>query len=228
MSEEVKNEQVEDVTDTNTVEEPATKPETKTVTMTQEELDALIGREKGRVKNKYADYNEIKAKLDEFTKVEEERKQSEMTEVEKLQAQLQKFETNAREAEEAKAKALESANKRLIKSEFKLLASSKDFGVRKDALDDAFVLADLSSVEVDEDGNVTGVQEALESLKKSKSYLFGISDYVDPSPGQAETKREGTQEQARRKLQDLADTAKRTGRIEDKIKYATFKKELGI
>ena len=221
MSEELKNEIVEEVTDTTTVEEPATKPETKTVTMTQEELDALIGREKGRVKNKYADYNEIKAKLGEYTQAEEQRKQSEMTEVERLQDQIQK-------AEEAKTKALESANNRLIKTEFKLLASSKDFGVRKDALDDAFVLSDLSSVEVDEDGNITGVQEALEKLKRSKGYLFGVSDYVDPSPGQTETKREGTQEQARRKLEELANNAKRTGRIEDKIKYAAFKKELGL
>lgn len=221
MSEELKNELVEEVTDTTTVEEPATKPETKTVTMTQEELDALIGREKGRVKNKYADYNEIKAKLDEFTQAEEQRKQAEMSEVERLQDQIQK-------AEEAKTKALESANNRLIKTEFRLLASSKDFGIRKDALDDAFVLSDLSSVEVDEDGNITGVQEALETLKKSKGYLFGVSDYVDPSPGQTETKREGTQEQARRKLEELANNAKRTGRIEDKIKYAAFKKELGL
>jgi len=222
------NEQVEEVAENTTVEEPANKPEAKTVTMTQEELDALIGREKGRVKNKYADYNDIKAKLDEFTKAEEERKQAELTEVERLQAQLQKFEADTKAAEEAKAKALESANKRLLKSEFKLLASSKDFGVRKDALDDAFVLADLSGVEVDEDGNVTGVKEALETLKKSKAYLFGVTDYADPTPGQHEPKREGSQDQAKRKLQELADKARKSGRTEDKIAYASFKRELGL
>lgn len=225
MSEELKQ-NAEVVTENQTVEEPETKPEIKTVTMTQEELDALIGREKGRVKNKYADYNEIKAKLDEFTKAEEERKQAEMTEVERLQAQLQKYETDVKAAEEAKAKALESANQRLVKSEFKLLA--KELGVRKDALDDAFVLVDKAGIEVDEDGNVQGVKEALESLKKAKAYLFGGVDYADPSPGQYEAKREGTQDQAKRKLQELADKAKKTGRIEDKIAYASFKKEIGL
>jgi hypothetical protein len=223
---EVNNEQVEVVTETNTVEEPANKPEAKTVTMTQEELDALIGREKGRVKSKYADYSDIKAKLSEFEKFEEERKKAEMTVQERLEAEKAEAEKRAQESEERANKALEAANKRLLKSEFRLLA--KELGVRKDALDDAFVLADLSTVEVDEEGNVQGVQEALESLKKAKAYLFGGTDFADPSPGQHEPKREATQDQAKRKLEELAQKAKKTGRIEDKIAYASFKKEIGM
>jgi hypothetical protein len=224
---ELNNEQVEVVTENNTVEEPANKPEAKTVTMTQEELDALIGREKGRVKSKYADYSDIKAKLNEFEKSEEERKKAEMTVQERLETEKAEADKKAQEAEERANKALEQANKRLLKAEFRLLA--KELGVRKDALDDAFVLADMTSVEVDEDGNVQGVKEALETLKKSKAYLFGGVDYADPSPGQYEAKRgEATQDQAKRKLQELADKAKKTGRIEDKIAYASFKKELGL
>lgn len=229
---EVNNEQIEAevVTENITVEEPVNKSETETVTMTQKELDALIGREKGRVKNKYADYNDIKAKLDEFTKIDEERKKAEMSVQERLEAEKAEAESKAKESEERANKALEQANKRLIKSEFKMLASSKElgFGVRKDALDDAFILADLSAVSVDEEGNVTGVTEALEGLRKAKAYLFGGNDYADPTPGQHEPKREAGQDQAKRKLQELADKAKKTGRIEDKIAYASFKKEIGI
>lgn len=226
MSEEIK---AEIVNEEPTAVEPENKPESKT--FTQEELDKVvadrIARERKKLE-KFADYDVLKTKLDEFTKAEEERKQSEMTEVERLQAQLEKLSSTAKEAEEAKAKALESANKRLLKSEFKLLAGSKEFGVRKDALDDAFLLADLSGVEIDEDGNVTGVKEALEGLKKAKSYLFGVTEYADPTPGQHETKRDNTKEQATRKLQELADKAKKSGRIEDKIAYASLKNELGL
>jgi hypothetical protein len=224
MSEEIKN----DVVDENlTVEEPAKTTESKT--FTQAELDKIvadrIAREKKKLE-KYADYDDVKTKLSEFEKFEEERKKAEMTVQERLEAEKAEAEKRAQESEERANKALEAANKRLLKSEFRLLA--KELGVRKDALDDAFVLADLSTVEVDEEGNVQGVQEALESLKKAKAYLFGGTDFADPSPGQHEPKREATQDQAKRKLEELAQKAKKTGRIEDKIAYASFKKELGM
>jgi hypothetical protein len=43
---------------------------------------------------------------------------------------------------------------------------------------DAVRLADLSTVSADDDGNVTGAQEAIEALKTAKPYLFGTQ-----SPG---------------------------------------------
>lgn len=228
MSEELQNEQVEAevVTEQTTVEEPANKPELKTVTMTQEELDALIGREKGRVKNKYADYNDMKSKLAEFEKAAEEQKKAEMTEVERLQAEKDEALKQAQELEQSGRSAIEKANQRLIKSEFRLLA--KEIGVRADALDDAFTLVDKSAIEVDEEGNVQGVQEALESLKKAKGYLFGGKEYADPTPGQRDAKRESSKALAQEKLQELETKARKTGRIEDRIKYAAFKKELGL
>jgi hypothetical protein len=226
MSEELK--QTEVVNENPTDGAPEEKLETKT--FTQVELDKIvadrIAREKKKLE-KYADYDAVKTKLSEFEKFEEERKKAEMTVQERLEAEKAEADKKAQEAEERANKALEQANKRLLKAEFRLLA--KELGVRKDALDDAFVLADMTSVEVDEDGNVQGVKEALETLKKAKAYLFGGVDYADPSPGQYEAKRgEATQDQAKRKLQELADKAKKTGRIEDKIAYASFKKELGL
>lgn len=221
------NEINESVNENTTVEEPENKPESKT--FTQEELDKIladrIARERKKL-DKYADYEDVKKKADELERLEKERKEAEMPEVEKLQARLDELQIKATEAEETKVKTLEAANQRLIKSEFRLLA--KELGVRKDALDDAFILSDLSGVEVDEEGNVIGVKESLETLKKAKAYLFGGNDYADPTPGQHEAKREAGQEPAKRKLQELADRAKKTGRIEDKIAYASFKKEIGI
>jgi hypothetical protein len=225
---EVNNEQTEVVNENPTDGAPEEKLETKT--FTQAELDKIVADRVAREKKKldrYADYDDVKTKLSEFEKFEEERKKAEMTVQERLEAEKAEADKKAQEAEERANKALEQANKRLLKAEFRLLA--KELGVRKDALDDAFVLADMTSVEVDEEGNVQGVKEALETLKKAKAYLFGGVDYADPSPGQYEAKRgEATQDQAKRKLQELADKAKKTGRIEDKIAYASFKKELGL
>jgi hypothetical protein len=226
MSEELNQNEV--VNENPTDGAPEEKLETKK--FTQEEVNKLLAERVARANKKlekYADYDEVKMRLTEFEKFEEERKKAEMTVQERLEAEKAEADKKAHEAEERANKALEQANKRLLKAEFRLLA--KELGVRKDALDDAFVLADMTSVEVDEDGNVQGVKEALETLKKSKAYLFGGVDYADPSPGQYEAKRgEATQDQAKRKLQELADKAKKTGRIEDKIAYASFKKELGL
>lgn len=228
MSEEIKNENVENETqhEEKTQHEEEKEQQQDETFVPQSKVDEIVKKRLERERKKYADYDELKAKLAEFEKAEEERKKSEMSELERLQAELAELQKKAQEAEEVKNKTLESANQRLIKAEFKVFA--KELGVRKEAIDDAFVLADLSTVEVDEDGNVKGVKEAIETLKKAKPYLFGGNEYADPTPGQHETKREGTQEQAKRKLQELAEKAKRSGKIEDKIAYAQLKKELGL
>jgi Phage minor structural protein GP20 len=228
MSEEIKNEKIENGAQQEEKEqhEEGKEQHQDDAFVPQSKVDEIVKKRLERERKKYADYDELKAKLAEFEKAEEERKKAEMSELERLQSELAELQKKAQEAEEVKNKTLESANQRLIKAEFKLIA--KEMGVRKEAIDDAFVLADLSGVEVDDDGNVQGVKEALESLKKSKAYLFGGQNYADPTPGQHETKREGTQEQAKRKLQELAEKAKRSGKIEDKIAYVQLKKELGL
>ncbi len=165
MSEEVKN---TEVTENPTVVEPENKPEVKTVTMTQEELDALIVREKGRVKNKYADYDEIKAKLDELAKAEEERKKAEMSEAERLLAEKEEAARKAQEAEEQAKKAQESANQRIINTEIRSIARSLNANDPNDVL----ALLDKSNVEIDEEGNVKGVEDAVKALKEAKPWMF--------------------------------------------------------
>jgi len=56
---------------------------------TQEELDEIITKRLERERKKYADYEELKAKLAEYEKQEEERKRAEMSEIQRLQADLQ-------------------------------------------------------------------------------------------------------------------------------------------
>jgi len=224
MSEEVKNEYIEVTEKENTPDVEAEKKPVKT--FTEDEVNEIIKKRLERERKKYEGFDEIKAEYERLKKAEEERKQAEMTEVERLQAKLAELEKQAQEAENTKSQALELANKRLIKSEFKLVA--KELGVRSEALDDAFVLADLSGVEIDEDGNVKGVREAVEALKKAKPYLFGGNDYADPKIAAGEPKRGEGKDAMKRKLQELAEKARKSGRIEDRIAYARLKRELGL
>lgn len=65
---------------------------------------------------------------------------------------------------------LEKANLVAVKAEFCI--ASEEEGVLETALDDAFALADLSGVHIDEDGKVHGIKEAVQALAESKPFLF--------------------------------------------------------
>ncbi|QNK54558.1 scaffolding protein [Paenibacillus sp. PAMC21692] len=194
-----------------------TPPEPKTVTMTQDELDALIGREKAKAKKPYADYDELKTKLAGLESAEAERTKAAMTEAERLQAELA---DERRKREESESK----TSGRLIKSEFRALA--KESGIRADAIEDAFKLADMTSVKVSDEGDVEGVADVIKTLLESKPYL---AETAKPAPrpigGPAggDPKPEKTKE---KRLSEAADRARKSGRLEDKVAYASLKAEL--
>lgn len=167
-----------------------------------------------------ADYQAKKA-------ADEERKRAEMTEVERLQAEKAEADEKLSGYEQRLQETIDRANKRLIKSEFNVLA--KELGVRKDALDDAYqAILNDDSVKVDEEGNVTGVKEAGERLRETKAYYFDSNDYRDPSPSNNEPKREEAKKSAEKELAELADKVRKYGRIKDRIAYTQKKKELGL
>lgn len=224
MSEELQStQQVEEVTENPTVEEPATKPEAKTVTMTQDELNALIVKEKGRVKNKYADYDDLKAKLAEYESKSEEQKRAEMSEIERLQADLKAKE----EAEQTLAQQLqalkEQAQAEKIRNRFNEVASSNHIAY----LDDAYGLADLSAVTIGEDGKVVGIEEAVKGLVEHKPYLVAKKE-AKPVGESTNGASEVSTKTAQQLLQEAADKAKRTQKVEDIAAYSKLKRELSI
>lgn len=235
MAEEIKKETIEDVKvddkdtkTTNTTDESVKTHEDdkKDKTFTQAELDEILAKRLERERKKYADYDDLKSKVDEFSKAEDERKKAEMSEIERIQLEKEEAEKRVKEFEEKANQSLSEANKRLMKAEFKLIA--KEIGVRQDALEDAFVLTDLDGVEINEDGEVTGVKEALETLKEKKSYLFETKkEYADPSTGNRQPNRDSKESQ-QKKLGELQERARKTGRMEDKIAYVRYKKEIGL
>lgn len=199
------------------------KAEPKTVTMTQEELDALIGREKGRVKSKFADYDDLKAKLADYEKQAEEKQRAEMTELERLQKDLEA----KGETEQTLAKQLEELQSQVksekIRNEFIKVATSNQIAY----LDDAYSLADLSAVTIGEDGKVVGMDEAIKALVDNKPYLVAkkqIKQIGEPSNGTHER----VDKTAEQLLKEAAEKARKSGRNEDRAAYAKLKRELGL
>lgn len=179
--------------DGNPVDPPAADPPKdpeppKKIELTQEEFDAKIAERLARERKKFADYDDVKTKLATLEQAEEERKKAAMSEKERLESEKADAERKAQEAADERDKALTAANQRLVKAEFKALA--RELGIRTDALEDAYKLADLAGVKVDDDGNVEGVKDVIEALVAAKPYLAEqkkqprqIGDPNNPPPG---------------------------------------------
>lgn len=193
-------------------------------TFTQDELDRIVTERIGRERKKYGDYDELKTKLTEFEKAEEDRKKSELSVTERLEAEKAEALKLAEEAQADRDRTLTAANQRLIKAEFR--AKARELNVRADALDDALQLADLSAVNVDEDGNAVGVEDVVKALLTNKPYL--IEKAAPKSIGGAsggDEKPEKTKEQL---LKDMADKVKTNPTPGNLAKYSMLKRELNI
>lgn len=137
-----------------------TEPQPEPKLVPQDEVDRIVADRLARERKKYADYDDIKAKLAEI-----EGGQTTLT------AEKEAAEKRAQEAEDLRNKALDTANRRLIKAEFKAVATTGEVRIRPDALEDAFKLADISGVTVDDDGNVSGMADVVKTLVESKPFL---------------------------------------------------------
>lgn len=127
-------------------------------TFTQEDIDTIVNERLKREKKKYegidvAEYKKLK-------KAADDKEEAEKSELQKAQDKLTAL-------EKEKESTLSIANKRLILAEFKVLAKEK--GIKY--VNDAYKLADLSTIEVKEDGTIEGLDEIVESLITEKPFL---------------------------------------------------------
>lgn len=224
MNEEVKD---TEVIENPTVEEPENKPEVKTVTMSQEELNALIGREKGKVKKKYEDYDDLKAKLAEYEQVVEEKKRAEMTELEKLQADLDaKHQSEQSLTQQLEALQTQMKQERIVNA---FIKAAPSVNIPSDRIDAALKLADLSAVTVGEAGTVEGLDELMKTLVESYKFLAEVKKPQKPigasSNGPLDNAGTKTAEQL---LLEAAEKARKSGRVEDRAAYANLKRELKL
>ena len=126
---------------------------TATTEPTAQELAAELAKARDALKAANKEAADRRKKLDSYEVAEKERKEAELSEIDKLNKRLA-------DAEAAKQAALTLANDRLIKSAF-ISAAAK---VGAEFPDDAYLLADRSNVTIDDNGNVSGVAEAVKAL----------------------------------------------------------------
>lgn len=127
-------------------------------TFSQDELDAILADRLRRERAKYEDYDALKDKAAKYDKAEEAQK----TELEKAQEKAQALERAAQEQQS-------TYQQKLIRMEVRMQAATMGF---KNP-DDAYLLADLDGVSLDDEGNILGAKAALDALAKAKPYLLG-------------------------------------------------------
>lgn len=207
----------------NDPQDPPADPEPTTVTMTQEELNALIGREKARAKKPFADYEDLKTRVAELQAAEDERKRGELTEVERIKADLER-EAGAKQTLESELTTLrESVKQERIRSAFITAATTAKIAY----IDDAWALADKSGISVGDDGNVVGIDEVISGLVTEKPFLV-VQTTKPKTIGSPTDNPPPAQKTAEQLLKEAADKAKQSGRLEDQAAYAKLKRELNL
>jgi len=136
-------------------------PETSTGTVgttpvTTDALQAEVARLNRIVQMAKSEAHERRKRLEDLEKAETERAQATLTETEKLKAQL---------AEIAKERESIAAELHLARVKSAVVSKANELGFASP--EDAYTLIDLSAIEVNEDGKVTGYEKALEALAKS-------------------------------------------------------------
>lgn len=135
-------------------------PEPKTGTFTQDDVDRIIRERIAREREKYADYDAVKERAARLDQIEE----AQRTDLEKAQKRAEK-------AERERDEAVQRANTSLAKAA--VVAEAGRRGVIDP--DAAYQLLPEGSVAVGDDGQVTGLDEALTALVDAKPYLVGTN-----------------------------------------------------
>lgn len=192
-------------------------------TFTQAQINEMITDRIKRERKKFADYDDLKAKLAEFESQAEEKRQSELTDLEKAQEQAKQFEAQLAELTAQLETERNNARQQAIKNEFIKVASSANII----DIDAAIALSDLSVVEIGEDGKVNGVDDIIKSLVENKPYL--VAKKQTQPIGTATNGGTGghSEKTADQLLAEAAEKARRTGLLKDKAAYAQLKKQLG-
>ncbi|WP_434758284.1 scaffolding protein [Paenibacillus amylolyticus] len=189
-------------------------------------MDRAVTDRLARERKKYGDYDDIKAELAKLKSADEERQKAEMSVSERLEAEKAAAIQAAEDAKAELSKTVSAANQRLINAEFRDVA--RELKLRPEALKSALKLVDLSAVEVDDEGNVKGLEDAVKALIEDNPYMVEQpkkepKTIGDPSGG--DQKPEKTKEQM---LAEAASKARKSGRIEDQAAYAKLKRDLGL
>lgn len=201
------------IVDEGTPTEPTSTPTEPTKTFTQAEIDAMIQARIARERDKYADYDDLKAKAEAFEAEKRQREEAEMTEAEKAR----------KEADELKAQ-LESLQQQ---REQDAINAAIEEALRKENvkyIEQAKRLADLTSVKY-EDGKVVGIEDAVSNLLAESPFLKVEKQREIGEP--SNTAPQKSDKSAQELLEAAAQKARMSGRMEDKLAYVELKRSLG-
>jgi hypothetical protein len=222
MSEELNNEVVNEA---ETVEAPENKPEK---TFTQDEVNKLLADRVARANKKlekFADYDDLQAKLSAFEKAEKERKEAEMTELERYQAQLSEKDGHA----QSLTKQLEELQTQMQQEKIvnAFIKAAPGVNIPSDRLDAALKLIDTSAVSI-EDGKVVGLEDAMNALVEQYGFLAETKKPQKPIGEPSNSPKDTTDKTNEQLLKEAANKVKRTQTIEAKVAYAALKAKLGL
>lgn len=134
------------------------KPSDPSETFTKSDVDRLVRERTARERQKFGDYDDLKAKAAELDKIRE----GEQSELEKAQARAEAAEQREKEAAQ---RARETSLRASVIAE-----AAKRNVVDPDA---AYALLDRAALEADDDGNPTNLEDVFDVLLESKPYLVG-------------------------------------------------------
>ena len=148
--------------------------EGKKPAMTVEAAQAELELTRKALKKANAEAAERRKRLEALEAEEEKRKGANLSELEKAQ----------KAAEEWKGKldlvSAELDTLRLRQAFYEAAAEAKVAWANAQAQRDAFALSDLSGVEIDEDGGVSGMDKVMKGLQKERPHLFGAAAVTQP------------------------------------------------
>ena len=195
--------------------QPANDGKAPEKTFTQAEIDEILQKRLKREKEKQAELDAKLKRLEEFEKAEEERKKAAMSEADRLKAEKEEASKKAEEAVEKAKKAQDAANQRIINTEIKSIARALNANDPADVL----ALLNKSAIEIDDDGNVIGVEEAVKVLKEAKPWMFKQAIGADAAGGSNPAKNPSVNElnAKEKELADLKSQAARNPRLLGKV-----------
>lgn len=121
----------------------------------------------------------IKTALAEAKKVQD----AQLSELDKAKADATKAAKDKETAEAAAAQATQLANTRLMQSAVMLEAAKTEHKFKPEALGDVWAFVDRSKLKVEENGDVTGVADAVKAVAKAKPYMVTEDKPAPGTPG---------------------------------------------
>jgi hypothetical protein len=166
----------------------------------QEQFDRMVQQRIARVKSiPPADYEDLKAKASKFDELDAASK-----------SELEKANERAERAEKERLDAIETANKRLIAAEI-LAEASAQKALKPEHM---HRLIDTGEVTVGDDGQVTGVKEAVEAfLKANPEYVGRPSGSADQGAREHGGVKQVTEAELKTMKPEAIDQAHREGRL---------------